>query len=118
MRDCIRRRRSAKRRSRRHRSFPCRYARRLSAGARPASLAVLGFGIWLVLAGDAWGFGHAWIIVGLALLGAAFVVGGTVVGRAANGAHRAADRGDGGEAIPHLRRSVWASGGGARLLRV
>src|SRR6266542_856309 len=51
----------------------------------PASLAVLGLGIWLVLDSDAWDFGQAWIILALALVAAAFLIGGAVVGRAAVG---------------------------------
>src|SRR5262245_13541766 len=52
----------------------------------PASLAVLGFGIWLVLDSDAWDFGQAWVILGLALVGAAVLIGGAMVGRAATDA--------------------------------
>jgi uncharacterized membrane protein len=79
----------------------------------PASFAVLGFGIWLVVDSDAWDFGRAWIIVGLALLGAAFLVGGPVVRRAATGARRATDAGDRRRALGHLRRCSWGDEGGA-----
>jgi uncharacterized membrane protein len=73
----------------------------------PAILAVLGFGIWLVLDSGAWDFGQAWIICGIALLGVAILLGGPVVGRAASDARRAADEGDDREAIRHLRRLSW-----------
>ena len=73
----------------------------------PASLATLGFGIWLVLDSDGWDFGQAWIICGIALLGVAILLGGPVVGRAASDARRAADEGDDREAIRHLRRLSW-----------
>jgi uncharacterized membrane protein len=73
----------------------------------PASLAVLGFGIWLVLDSDAWDFGQGWVILGIALLGAAFLVGGPVVGRASIDAGRAADRGDDRETVRQLRRWSW-----------
>src|SRR5262249_6075901 len=42
----------------------------------PAILAVLGFGVWLVLDSDAWDFGRAWIICGIALLAAALFSAG------------------------------------------
>lgn len=71
----------------------------------PASLAVLGFGIWLVLDSDAWDFDQTW--VRLALIVAAFLVGGAIVGRAAGAAGRAAEAGDSREAMRHLRRWSW-----------
>jgi uncharacterized membrane protein len=80
----------------------------------PGSLAVLGFGIWLVLDSDAWDFGQRWIILPLAIVAAAFVVGGAVVGRAATGARRAAEAGDDREAIRQLQRWSW----GMRLILV
>src|SRR5262249_21146936 len=40
----------------------------------PAMVAVLGFGIWLVLDSDAWDFGQTWIWLALALFGAAFLI--------------------------------------------
>jgi uncharacterized membrane protein len=80
----------------------------------PASLAVLGFGIWLVLDSAAWDFGQAWIILALAVVAASFVVGGVVVGRAAIGARRAAEAGDDREAVRQLRRWSW----GMRLILV
>src|SRR5262249_58893874 len=37
-------------------------------------LAVLAFGIWLVVRSDAWNFGQAWVIAGLGLFAAAFPI--------------------------------------------
>jgi uncharacterized membrane protein len=78
----------------------------------PASLAVLGFGIWLVLDSEAWNLGQAWIILALTIVAAAFVVGGVIVGRAARDAQRAASAGDRNEATRQLRRWSW----GMRLI--
>jgi uncharacterized membrane protein len=80
----------------------------------PATVAVLGFGIWLVLDSDAWAFGQTWILVALALFAGAFLVGAVFLSRSAIGAQRAADRGDDGEAVRQLRRWSW----GMRLILV
>ena len=40
----------------------------------PATVAVAGFGIWLVVDSDAWGFGQTWIWLALVLFGLAFLV--------------------------------------------
>jgi hypothetical protein len=37
----------------------------------PSMLAVLAFGIWLVVRTDAWNFGQTWVIAGLSLFAAA-----------------------------------------------
>jgi uncharacterized membrane protein len=75
----------------------------------PATLAVVGFGIWLVVDNDAWDFGQTWIRVALALFAAAFVVGAAFQSRAAIGAQRAAAAGDAGEAARQLSRWAWGS---------
>jgi uncharacterized membrane protein len=75
----------------------------------PATLAVLGFGIWLVLDSDAWDFGQTWVWFALVLFGAAFVVGAAFQSRAAIGAGRAAAAGNDREAARQLARWSWGS---------
>jgi uncharacterized membrane protein len=76
----------------------------------PAMVAVLGFGIWLVLDSDVWDFGQTWIWLALTLFAAAFLIGAIFQSRAAIGAERAAAAGDGSEAARHLRRWSWGMG--------
>lgn len=78
----------------------------------PASLGVLGFGVWLVLDSDAWGFGQTWIVLGFSLFAAAFLVGAVFQSRAALSAERAAAAGDDREAARQLGRWSW----GMRLI--
>lgn len=73
----------------------------------PATLTVLGLGIWLVLNSPAWGFGQAWVVVALALFAVAFVVGVAHQSRAAGNAQRAIDRDDATEARRQLTRWTW-----------
>src|SRR4051794_38351974 len=49
----------------------------------PATIAVPGLGVWMVLDSTAWGFGQLWVQLALGLFAAAFVIGPAVVGRAA-----------------------------------
>jgi uncharacterized membrane protein len=74
----------------------------------PAMVAVLGFGIWMVVHDDAWDFGQTWILLALALFAGAFLIGAVFQSRTAIGAQRAADAGDHGEAARQLRR--WSLG--------
>src|SRR3954452_7158550 len=74
----------------------------------PATVAVVGFGVWMVLNSGAWGFGQFWVQLAVGLFAAAFLVGAAHQSRAAIAAERAAARGDAGEAARHLRR--WAYG--------
>ena len=78
----------------------------------PAPVALVGFGVWMVLDTDAWGFGQTWIWLALVLFGAAFLVGAAHQSRAAIAADRAATAGDHAEAIRQLRRWSW----GTRLI--
>jgi putative copper export protein len=71
----------------------------------PATLAVLGLGIGLVLDTDAWDFGQLWVQLGLALFGAAFLIGAGWQSRTALAAARADDA---DEARRQLRR--WSLG--------
>jgi uncharacterized membrane protein len=73
----------------------------------PATVAVLGLGIYLVLDTDAWDFGQRWIQVGLGLFAAAFVVGAAWQSHTAVAATRAAERDDDAEARRQLRRWSW-----------
>jgi uncharacterized membrane protein len=73
----------------------------------PSSVAVVGFGIWLVLDSDSWDFGQTWIVLALALFATAFLVGAVFQSRAAIGAQRAVDAGDFHEASRLLRRWSW-----------
>jgi uncharacterized membrane protein len=73
----------------------------------PSMLAVLAFGIWLVVRSDAWDFGQGWVIAGLALLAATFLIGVGLQARAAIGAQRATASRDLDEALRQLTRWVW-----------
>jgi uncharacterized membrane protein len=80
----------------------------------PATVAVLGFGIWLVLDTDAWDFGQTWVWLALVLFAGAFLVGAAFQSRAAIGAERAAAGGNADEAARQLNR--WSSGSRLILL--
>jgi uncharacterized membrane protein len=73
----------------------------------PATVAVFGFGIWLVLNSAAWDFGQGWVQLALALFAAAFLIGAAHQSRAALGAEQAADRGDHDGALRQLARWSW-----------
>jgi succinate dehydrogenase/fumarate reductase cytochrome b subunit len=73
----------------------------------PATVTVLGLGIWLVLDNAAWDFGQAWVQVALALIAAAIVVGAAYQSRTAINAQRAIDRDDHTEARRQLTRWTW-----------
>jgi uncharacterized membrane protein len=74
----------------------------------PATLAVLGLGIGLVVDTDVWDFGQFWLQLGLGLFAAAVLVGAAWQSRTALAATRAAGRDDDAEARRQLRR--WARG--------
>jgi uncharacterized membrane protein len=73
----------------------------------PATVAVLGFGIWLVLDSSVWDFGQTWIVVALVLIAAAIAVGAGHQSRAAVLAQRAVARDDAVEARRQLVRWAW-----------
>ena len=73
----------------------------------PATLAVLGLGIGLVVDTDAWDFGQLWVQLGLGLFAAAFLFGAAHQSRTALAAARAAERGDADEARRQLRHWSW-----------
>jgi uncharacterized membrane protein len=80
----------------------------------PATVAVVGLGIWLVLNSAAWDFGQFWVQLALALFAAAFLIGAAHQSRAAIQAERAAAGGEHGEALRQLARWSW----GYRLIVV
>ena len=73
----------------------------------PATVAVLGLGIGLVVDSDAWDFGQLWLQLGLALFAAAFLIGAVWQSRTALAATRAAEHNNNGEARRQLRRWSW-----------
>jgi uncharacterized membrane protein len=66
----------------------------------PASIAVVGFGVWLVIDSDAWDFGQTWVILALAVFATAFLVGAGFLSPAAVGARSRARRPRRRHAIP------------------
>jgi uncharacterized membrane protein len=80
----------------------------------PSVVALLAFGIWMVVDSNAWDFGQRWVQVGTGLLVLAFVIGAAFQSRSALAAQRAASAGDDREAVRQLRRWAW----GMRLILV
>ena len=76
----------------------------------PATIAVLGLGIGLVVDSDVWDFGQLWVGLGLALFAVAFLIGAVWQSRTALAATRAAERDDAAEARRQLRRWLWGYG--------
>jgi len=72
----------------------------------PATVLVVGLGVWLVLEDAAWSFGQTWVVLALALFASAAVVGAAFQSRAAILAERAGGRGDRAEARRQLGRWV------------
>jgi uncharacterized membrane protein len=79
----------------------------------PAVIALLVFGIWMVVDSD-FDFEQTWVWLGIVLFAAAVVVGGVFQSRAALAAERAATAGDDEAATAQLRRWTW----GMRLIAV
>jgi uncharacterized membrane protein len=73
----------------------------------PATVAVVGFGVWMVLDSSAWGFDQLWVQLAIALFAAAFLVGAAHQSRTAINAERAAAQGDDDEALRQLARWSW-----------
>jgi len=73
----------------------------------PATVAVLGLGLGLVVDTDAWDFRQLWVQLGLGLFVAAFPIGAVWQSRTALAATRAAAREDDAEARLQLRRWSW-----------
>ena len=73
----------------------------------PATVAVVGLGMWLVLKSSSWDFGQSWVQLSLALFAAAFLIGAAHQSSAAITGERAAGRGDHEEALRQLARWSW-----------
>src|SRR5438067_1598454 len=74
----------------------------------PATIAVLGLGIWMVLNSAAWDFSQEWVQLALGLFAGAGLIGAAHQSRAAINADRATQRGDHAEALRQLTR--WSVG--------
>src|SRR4051812_38679815 len=59
----------------------------------PAVLAVLVFGVWMVLISSEWNFGQGWVPLAIGLLLVAFLIGAVYLGRIGIALQRAADSG-------------------------
>jgi uncharacterized membrane protein len=73
----------------------------------PATVLVVGVGVWMVLDSSAWGFDQVWVQLALGLFAVAFVIGVAFQSRAALKADAAAQAGDAGEALRQLGRWSW-----------
>jgi uncharacterized membrane protein len=73
----------------------------------PAVVAVLGFGLWMVLDSSEWSFRQVWVQVALGLFAAAFVIGVIYQSRTAIRADRAAAAGDHERVVRELLRWSW-----------
>ena len=73
----------------------------------PATVTVLGLGVWLVLDSAAWDFGQTWVQLAVGLIAVAIAVGAGHQSRAAISAQRAIDRADHAEARRQLKRWSW-----------
>jgi uncharacterized membrane protein len=76
----------------------------------PATVGVVGLGVWMVLTSSAWGFGQLWVQLAVGLFAAAFVIGAAHQSRTAIAAERAATRGDHVAALRQLARWSWGYG--------
>jgi hypothetical protein len=74
----------------------------------PGPVILLGSGVWMVVQDDDSNVSQGWIVAGLGLFAAAFLVGAAYNSRAAIAAQRAAARGDDAEAARQLRH--WTCG--------
>jgi uncharacterized membrane protein len=73
----------------------------------PATVAVVGLGVWMVLNSAAWDFGELWVQLALGLFAAAFAIGAVYQSRAALRAQRAVEAGDVEEMRRQLARWSW-----------
>jgi uncharacterized membrane protein len=80
----------------------------------PATVAVVGLGVWMVLDSLAWSFSQLWVRLALGLFAAAFLIGAAYQSRAAIKADRSATAGDHDEARRQLGH--WALGYGLIVL--
>jgi uncharacterized membrane protein len=73
----------------------------------PATVLVVGVGVWMVLDSSAWGFDQTWVKLAIWLFAGAFLIGVAFQSRAALKADRAAKPGDTSEALRQLSRWSW-----------
>ena len=73
----------------------------------PATVATVGFGVWMVVQSAAWDFSQRWVQLGLGLFAAAFLIGAAHQSRAAIRAERSAADGRAEDALRHLKRWAW-----------
>jgi uncharacterized membrane protein len=73
----------------------------------PAMVAVLGFGIWLVIRSELWSFDQGWIGAAFALFAAAFLIGAIFLSQSGVAAQHAVEEGDHERAARELRRWSW-----------
>ena len=73
----------------------------------PATVLVVGVGVWMVLDSSAWGFDQTWVQFALGLFAGAFLIGVAFQSRAALKADAAATAGDAREALRQLTRWSW-----------
>ena len=101
------------------------FARTLSfVGPRvltPAVIAVLVFGVLMVLENAAWDFGQTWVLLAIAGFALAFVIGGLFLSRTAIALERAANEREGanhisGGLLPDTLLGRWISGYGVVLV--
>jgi len=76
----------------------------------PSVVALVGFGVWLVIDSAAWNFDQTWIQIALGLFAGAFLVGAVFLSRAAVLAERAVARGDHADAVRQVQRWSWGYG--------
>jgi uncharacterized membrane protein len=84
----------------------------------PSMLAVLAFGIWMVVDSAAWDFGQTWVTTALALFAASFALGVGFQARTAISAQRASESGDRHQALREFRSWAWGMRAIALLLVV
>ena len=73
----------------------------------PAVVLVLALGIGLVIDDSEWTFGQPWILLGLGLYAAAFIIGVIFLSRSAIRAGRASSEGNEQAAARNLRTWIW-----------
>jgi uncharacterized membrane protein len=74
----------------------------------PALLAVLVFGVWMVLISAEWNFSQAWVLLALGLFVVAFLIGALYLGRIGIQFERAAESGGAGDGRLLLDRWIVA----------
>jgi uncharacterized membrane protein len=76
----------------------------------PATFGTVGFGAGLVAASQAWDFSQAWVGIGMALFGVAFLIGAAYLSRVGIKLQRAADEGAAGASDTKALLGRWILG--------